>query len=239
VRRRLTSWLACALLATSACGPSERDAERELAQAKLVSEQLNAEFADSVTGTGSRALAPMPSPQYATAVANALEHGVDLEAATHAKKLESVEACPSPNIDASSFRQLSIDPLPITMNAPSNYQLRQRATRVVGRDTMSATVDAGIDRIWFARSRNDLSYHDDGEWNVTSHCDDMVAGMHVHFDAAVKRASQYRRGVSASFRLPTGAYLVVQAEFHDAASQAAALYALRTVQFRSVWSPAP
>ena len=235
--RRLTIAVVMVLVATSACGMSERDASRELAQAKQVSEQLNAEFADSVTGAGSAALAPVASPQYATAVASALEHGVDLEAATPAKKLEMVEACPAPTIDASAFRALWIDPLPIMITAPPTYELRQRATRVVGRDTMSATIESGIDRLVFARSSSDFAYHDEGEWNVTSHCDDMVAGMHVHFDAAVRRGSEYRRGVSATFRLPTGAYLVVTGDFHDARSQAAALYALRTVQFRNVWSP--
>jgi hypothetical protein len=234
---RLTTGFAIALVAVAACGGSRRDAERELSLAEQVSEQLTSEFADSVTGGDRPAQTPLPSPQYAAAAADAAERGVDLEAPVRAKPAESVAACPAPSVDASDFRQMSIDPLPITMKAPANYALKQRVTRVVGRDTMSATVESGIDRMWFARYTSDFAYHDEGEWNVTSHCDDMVAGMHVHFDAAVKRASQYRRGVSASYLLPTGAYLVVHGEFHDAQSQAAALYALRTVQFRSVWSP--
>ena len=231
----LTIGVAFALLATAACGNGRADRERELAMAERVSEQLTSEFADSVSGTDRPAQTPLPSPQYAAAAADAAERGVDLEAPVAARRPESVEACPAPAVDGSGFRQLWVSPLPVALNAPPTYTLAQRMTRVVGRDTMSATIESGIDKMWFSRSTTEFAYHDDGEWNVTSHCDDMVAGMHVHFDAAVKRGAAYRRGVSASYRLPSGAYLVVHAEFHDMPSQAAALYALRTVQFRSVW----
>jgi hypothetical protein len=234
--RHILILLGCvALIACDSTG-SKHDQERELALAQQVSDQLTSEFGDSVA----EASAPPPTlinaPQNALAVADSVEEGGVRQAIvatpSGVRRVAAVEACPVPSIDASDFRRMSIDPIPMTMMAPPNYQLYERRTRVVGRDTGTAIVESGIDRLWFGRLTTDSPYHEKGEWNVTSHCDDMVAGMHVHFDSAIKRGETYRRGISASFQLPSGTYIVVQGEFHDDQSVRQALYALRTVQLK-------
>ena len=233
--------LSLAILASLGCGTSKREAERELAVASRVSEQLTSEFADSVTEANVPARTFINAPPTALAVEDSIEQGGVRQAVvatqTGLQRVNAVPACPAPAVDASDYHPMTLDPLPISITAPSHYTLRQRQTRVVGRDTITAIVESGGDHLWFSRYASDFPYHDMPEWIVVSHCDDMVSGMHVHFDSAIKRGSGYQRGVSASYHLPTGAYLVVHADFHDEQSERAALYVLRTVQFRSVWSP--
>jgi len=238
--RRADSLLSLACIAlTVSCGPSKRDADRELGLATQVSEQLTTEFADAGAEGSAPRRGPIGSTEAALAAADSVEQGGIRQASIAAagQPVAILEACPAPRIDASGFQRMNVDPIPISITAPSNYELHERRTRVVGQDTMTATIDAGGDHLWFMRGQYDRPYHDMSEWNVVSHCDDMVSGMHVHFDSAIKKGSTYGRGVSASFQLPTGAWLIVQGQFHDVESARAALYALRTVQFKSVWSP--